>query len=158
MYLCCPSPMSTKKFLSENRNSWGLMEEILLSIKGFGRQQRHFKSLRNTKKFREINTFWQVIHIWRDNDLAIAWKNSQKTWRKSLSKIYCRNSTVCGDYRNLLSKAFGKNFVKQTYLLKSWLDEKNFWWELIFHFMYIQCLTSSQPNLREIFRFTFLCK
>ena len=25
-------------------------------------------------------------------------------------------------------------------------------------FMLVQCLTSSQPNLREIFRFTFLCK
>ena len=40
----------------------------------------------------------------------------------------------CGNYGNLLSMFFGKNFVKVKVLLNSWFDEIYFQWEWIFHF------------------------
>ena len=46
--------------------------------------------------------------------------------------------TQCGNYGNLLSRFFNKNFVKATHLLnkslKSWFDRKKFQWDWIFHF------------------------
>ena len=58
-----------------------------------------------------------------------------------LSNFFCKLShdfgnvdgTQCGNYGNLLSLFFGKNFVKVTFLLKkslnSWFDEIFFRWE-----------------------------
>ena len=48
------------------------------------------------------------------------------------------DTAQCGKYGNLLSRFFGKNFVKAMHLLnkslKSWFDGKNFQWEWIFYF------------------------
>ena len=51
----------------------------------------------------------------------------EKMWER-ISEISTLCSAHCGNYGNLLSRSFGKNFVKVTVLLKkllnSWFDEK----------------------------------
>ena len=50
----------------------------------------------------------------------------------------------CGNYGNLLSHIFGKNFVKVTFLLKSWFDEIFFGESKFFNF----------PQCAELQKFT----
>ena len=74
--------------------------------------------------------------------------------------VSCFNSFVhfaqCGNYGNLLSRFFDKNFVKTTHLvdslnkpLKSWLDGKKFWWEQIFHFPTV-CFVVAKEVTKEL--------
>ena len=53
-------------------------------------------------------------------------------WNLSKTKFWYNLSShtvQCGNFGNLLSRIFDKNFVKATFLLKNWFHGKKFWRE-----------------------------
>ena len=76
--------------------------------------------------------FLKFLHCVSHN--IVVWKNEKKSHQKKkfgqINYLLSYFFTQCGNYGNLLSRFFGKNFVEATHLLnkslKSWYDGKNF--------------------------------
>ena len=140
--------------------------------------KKYYKTLSRSKFFREINTlitsFVKTL-IWRKKCwffrkirkimeflYFFLYSSAKISWNKNelISYVLLPYTAQCGNYTNLLSHFFGKNFVKPTILLKRVdLTKYFFWWEREYFSFYhtVYCMQKSGKNfVKELITFLYL--
>ena len=100
---------------------------------------------------------WNQLHSKLFTEEVVFTKIFQKIVVQKFRKNPQCETAQCGNYCDLVSHIFGKNFVKLTVLLKkllkSWFDEIFFWWDQIFRFstLWTVCNESYWNSVKSTF-------